>query len=176
MIIKNLEGRLKSIPHGRDRGFVITVEVMATLVVLTMFLSTSLYVMKVCQVQSYFNTVMTSTAAEASRWGGTNTRPFRENVSTTPILVQAQSELNRNAANYNARITGNPARIMSNSDRITIRIDYSLPSPFSASGGPGSSYNRVQSVDGSSTDMYSTLRNMHMQVSVYSIMQPGRLL
>lgn len=150
-------------------GFAVTLEVLATLCMLVVFLNMTLYVLRVMDVQRYMNTVMTSTAAQAARWGGTDTKAYKTNVSSTPLMTTAQQQLNYAAADFNPVITGTPAKITYDSQPITISVRYGLPSVFAT-------MSKVNGVDGRNYDMYSVTRNMSMQVSVSSIMEAGKLL
>lgn len=154
--------------NKEHEGFAITFEVIATLAMFTVFTVFTLYMLRVMNVQRYMNTVMTATAAEASRWGGTNTRAYSVNVSSTPLMVTAQNELNYVASDFNPKIKGTPQKITHDGDLITITVEYSLPPVFG-------SMSKVNSSPGT-YDMYGTVRNMKMKVSVHSIMSPGKLL
>lgn len=151
--------------HG---GFAVTLEVLCTLVMLCVFLNSTLYILRVMDVQRYMNTVMTSTAAQAARWGGANSKAYKDNVSSQSLMSTAQDQLNYVASDFNPVITGNPAKITYNSQPITITIRYGLPSLFST-------MSKVNGV-GSSYDMYNKTRNMSMKVSVNSVMEAGKLL
>lgn len=149
-------------------GFAVTLEVLATLSMICVFVNFILYFLRVMDTQRYMNTVMTSTAAQASRWGGTNTKAYSENISSTPLITTSQQQLNYVAADFNAVITGSPAKITYDSQPITISIRYSLPSVFST-------MSKVNGVGGS-YDMYRDTRDMRMSVTVNSIMEAGNLL
>lgn len=159
----------KSFLNEEHEGFALEFEVIATLFMMTVFIVVILYTTRVMNVQRYMNTVLTSTAATASRWGGTNTNAYRTNVSNTPLLSTAQQQLNYIAGDYNPKISGYPDKISLDSDLITVKITYSLPSIFSTTG-------KVQSVDGSSYDMYNILKDLSMSVQVNSVMNSGKLL
>lgn len=153
--------------HG---GFAVTLEVLATLVMLFTFLVMILYFLRVMDVQRYMNTVMTSTAAQASRWGGVNSKAYRENISTKPLLITAQEQLDSVASDFGATISGTPLdKISYDGERITIKISYHLPEVFST-------MSKVNGVSGNSYDSFSKTKNMSMKVSVSSIMEAGGLL
>lgn len=160
--------KFKEIMNEEHGGFAVTIEVLCTLIMFTTFLNFTLYFLRVMDVQRYMNTVMTSTAAQASRWGGANTKAYRDNISNVPLLVTAQGQLNYVASDFNPVITGTPDKISNNGDKITICINYSLPPVFST----------MSKVNGfsSSYDAYNKTRNMRMQISVNSIMEAGKLL
>ena len=160
--------KIRNTLKEEHNGFAITLEVIATLAMMTVFLVTTLYILRVMNVQRYMNTVLTSTAAQASRWGGVNSKAFRDNISSTPLLVTAQEQLNYVAPDFNAKISGNPSKISYNGETITIRISYGLPPVFdtmSKVNVPTGSYN-----------LYNQTRNMKMSVTVHSIMEAGKLL
>ena len=159
---------LYNILNEEQGGFAITLEVIATLAMMCTFLTTTLYLLRVMNVQRYMNTVMTTTAAEASRWGGGNTRAYRENISSTPLKTTAQQQLYYAARDFNPIITISPDVVRLNSEKITVRIKYSLPPVFST-------MSNVSNITGS-YDMYNKTRNMNMHVSVNSIMESGKLL
>ena len=150
-------------------GFATTLEVIVTLAIMTTFLCLTLYILEVMNVQRYMNTVLTSTAAQAARWGGVNSNAYRNNVSSTPLITSAQNQLNSVASDYGAIITGGPNKITNNNQKITLRISYQLPNAFH-------SISKVTSPDGSQYDMWEKTKNMSMQVSVNSIMEAGKLL
>lgn len=160
--------RLKDELQKEHAGFAVTFEVMITLVSLCVMLNFTLYILRVMDVQRYMNTVMTSTASQASRWGGVNTKPYASNVSSTTLLATAQSQLDYVAVGFNAKITGSPDKITNIGDSITIIINYTLPSVFSTM----SDVN----VSNGSYDMYTQTKTMQMYIDVRSVMEPGRLL
>lgn len=160
--------RLKSQLKQEHGGFAVTLEVLATLVMLFVFLIMILYFLRVMDVQRYMNTVMTSTAAQAARWGGVDSKAYEDNISSTPLLTTAQSQLNLVASDFGAVITGSPDKISYDAQKINIRVSYHLPSVFST-------MSKVNGLD-SSYDAYNATRNMSMQVNVNSIMESGRLL
>lgn len=165
---------MKKLLKEEHSGYIITFEVLATLYMLTMFIVMTLYILRVMNVQRYMNTVMTSTAAEASRWGGVNTKAYSVNVSTTPLLVTAQKELDYLCLDFHAIIKGSPDKIIYDDHDININITYSLPSVL----GPLTfeSMSKVTDLTGDQNDMYNVTRYMHMSVDVKSIMSSGRLL
>lgn len=103
-----IKSKFTSILNEKHSGFAITIEVIVTLAMCCIFLTCTLYILKVMNVQRYMNTVMTSTATQASRWGGVNTKTYRNNVSSTSLINQAQSQLDLIASNFNPKITGSP--------------------------------------------------------------------
>lgn len=148
--------------HG---GFAITLEVMATLVMITIFLSFNLYILRVMNVQRYMNTVLTSTASEASRWGGVNTNAYKLAIGTEESLLgTAQKQLENVAGDFEPEISGEPSSITTNGDKITITIKYHLPDVFSTMSHVGS-YN-----------MYNKTKDHTLTISVNSIMNSGSLL
>lgn len=171
-------------------GFVITFEVMATLFMFCVFTVLTLYILRVMNIQRYMNTVMTSTAAQASRWGGFYTNAYKVNVNGDHLLKIAQDELDAICPEYHAEIIGYIndtvvkashnangswaiSAIENDDDKITVSINYSLPPIFSDEG----KYNKVTSIDGDQFDMYeSGLKDMSMSISVQSIMEAGKLL
>lgn len=164
-----LKHSIDNILVNEHAGFAVTLEVLVTLVMMFTFLIMTLYFLRVMDVQRYMNTVMTSTAAQASRWGGVNSNAYRVNVSTTPLITTAQQQLQYVASDFNPVITGSPNKITYNGQKITIKIKYSLPSVFSTA-------SKVYSPSSGSYDMYTKTRNMSMSVSVNSIMEAGKLL
>ena len=166
---QNLNTKLNNILEEEHAGFAITLEVLATLFMITMFISFTLYFLRVMDVQRFMNTVLTSTAEQASRWGGVNSNAYKNNISNEPLLTTAQTQLNSIASDFNPKISGTPDKINEDGDKITVKITYSLPKIFST-------MSKVNSIDGNSIDTYSTLKNLHMQISVNSIMESGALL
>lgn len=168
--MEKVQFKNKSILNEEHSGFAITLEVIATLVMLCIFLNLTLYILRVMNVQRYMNTVMTATATQASRWGGINSNAYHNNVSSTPLLVSAQYQLTYVANGFNAVIGGSPDKISNNGDKITIWIDYTLPSVFQTSG-----MSKVSGVN-ESHDMYDKTKIMRISVTVNSIMEAGKLL
>lgn len=167
--IKDNFDKCNTIVNEEHAGFAVTLEVLATLCMLFVFLNATLYILRVMDVQRYMNTVMTSTAAQAARWGGADSKAYKDNVSNVPLITTAQQQLNYVAADFSPVISGNPAKITYDSQPITITIRYSLPSVFST-------MSKVNGVNGNSYDMYAKTRDMKMQVSVSSVMEAGKLL
>jgi hypothetical protein len=165
-------GRLKSLLQEEHGGFAITFEVLCTITMMFMFFFLILFVMMVMNGQRYMNTVLTSSAAEAARWGGVDTRPYSVNVGGTKLIDNAQNQLNQVVPEFNAVISGTPAKISTDGELITLRVVYHLP-PFWAGigvvNGPDSSFDFYQSLERSGT-------GLSMEVSVRSIMKAGRLL
>lgn len=161
--------KVKTFLNEEHDGFAFQFEVLATLFMMTVFIVMTLYMLRVMNVQRYMNTVLTSTAATASRWGGVNTNAYLKNVSSTPLLTTSQHQLDIVAADYGAVITGSPSRITYDSQQITVTIYYHLPPVFSTS-------SRVQTIQGTNYNMRNGLNNLHMTVNVNSVMSSGRLL
>lgn len=161
--------KIKKEIASEHAGFAITLEVFATLVMMTIFLTCTLYMLRVMNTQRFMNTVLTSTASEASRWGGVNTTAYHDANPSSPLLLKtAQDELDTIAPAFNSTITGSPGKITNNGDPITITIIYHLPSVFSTMSdvnGPSGSYN-----------MFTETKDMHMSITVNSVMEAGRLL
>lgn len=153
---------------SKHQGFAMTLEVMATLFMITVMINLTLYNMRVMNVQRYFNTILTSTAAQASRWGGTNTKAYKANVSNVDLLTTARQQLIEVAPDYNPSIYGTPEKIRKDSDKITITINYRLPSVFST-------YSKVHSLNGKPVEMYSS-STKSMSISINSVMGSGDLL
>ena len=162
------KNKIKDVLNEDHAGFAITLEVLATIYMLFMFVTFTLYFLRVMDVQRFMNTVMTSTAEQSARWGGVNSNAYKSNISTEPLLITAQRQLNEIAADYNPSISGSPDKIQNDGDEITIKISYGLPPIFST-------MSKVNSLKGS-YDAYEVTRNMSMKISVNSIMESGVLL
>lgn len=157
--MRNMRARLSNEEHD---GFAISLEVLVTLVSITTFITFTLFFLQVMNVQRYMNTVLTSTAIQAAKYGGTDTNAYRINVSNSkPLMTSAQEALNLYASPYNPRISGSPTKITNANQNITIVLTYSLPSPFSQFG------------PGGDATIYNTIKNMRMVVTVESVMDPG---
>lgn len=161
--------KLKDILNEEHSGFAVALEVLATLVMCCVFLCMILYILRVMNVQRYMNTVMTATAAQASRWGGVSTNAYKNNVSTEPLIVTGQNQLNIVARDFGATLYGTPSKIQNDGDKIKITIKYHLPPVFQT-------MSKVSSADGGQYDMYNKTKNMNMSVTVGSIMEAGKLL
>lgn len=159
---------MKRILMEKHQGFAMTLEVLATLFMLTVLINLTLYNIRVMNVQRYFNTILTSTAAQASRWGGTDTNAYRVNVSNENLLSIARRQLVEVAPDYHPSIVGSPDKIRSDSDKITVTIYYKLPSVFSTK-------SKVTAVDGSQVDMFDS-KYKSMTISIGSVMGSGELL
>ena len=165
---KNIKENFNSLINEEHAGFAITLEVMATLFMLFAFISFTLYFLRVMNVQRFMNTVLTSTAEQASRWGGVDSNAYRENVADNSLLNIATHELKEVAPDFNPSINGTPDKISNDGDKITITISYGLPEAFK-------NLSKVTSLE-DQYDMYNVTQSMHMQVSVNSIMEAGVLL
>jgi hypothetical protein len=165
---------MRKVLQEEHAGFAVTFEVLCTLVMMFAFFFLILFAMMVMNGQRFMNTVMTSTAAEAARWGGMDTNAYRVNVGGAKLVDNAQSQLNLIVPEFNATITGSPAKIANDGDLVTVRIVYHLP-PFWR--GIGIVNNPT---NGTNFNMYDSLERggigLSMQVSVTSIMKAGRLL
>ena len=166
----NIKKLLKSRIKEEHKGFLMTLEVLVTLVIMFSFVTMDLYILRVMNIQRFMNTVLTSTAEQASRWGGINSQPYKDNVNGSESLVDvAQKQLTLVAKEYNPKVTGSPNYISKNSDKINISISYSLPSAFST-------YSKVNPNGDDAYNMYEKTSNMNLSVSVNSIMKAGKLL
>lgn len=161
--------KCNDIINEEHAGFAVTLEVLATLSMLVAFLNATLYILRVMDVQRYMNTVLTSTAAQAARWGGTDSKAYKDNVSETSLLDNARQQLKHVVSDFGPFIDGNPPKITYNGQPITITIEYNLPSVFST-------MSKVNGIDGNSYDMYEKTKKMKMQVTVNSVMEAGKLL
>lgn len=150
----------------KHKGYAITFEVICTLLMFITFITMTLYVLRVMNIQRFMNTVMTSAAAQASRWGGNYTKAYAINVGKDPIQAIAQEQLDRIAGDFRPEIVIFPDKISSNNDPIFVEISYELPPIF----GTMSKIN----LPGASYDMYT--KDMKMSIFVRSIMEPGSLL
>lgn len=159
---------MKNVLMAKHQGFAMTLEVLATLFMLTTLINLTLYNIRVMNVQRYFNTILTATAAQASRWGGMDTKAYRANVSNVNLLTIARQQLVEVAPDYSPSIVGNPNRISSDSEKIHVTIYYRLPSVFST-------HSKVTALDGSQAEMYSS-NVKSMSISIGSVMGSGDLL
>lgn len=160
-------------------GFAVTLEVMCTLVMLFAMIIFIVFLMMVMNAQRFMNTIMTSTAVEASRWGGNNTRSYQINTGEPPIQNTAQAHLDAIVPEYNASITVTPERISTPGERVYVTVRYHLPSAWQTigtftGGGAGSSpptnaYNRLENRNG-----YG--QGLTMSVSVCSVTKAGALI
>lgn len=171
--------KTKKILNEQHAGFAVTLEVMCTLVMMFMFIFMIIFFMMVMNVQRFMNTVLTTTAAEASRWGGTETRAYQINVGGTNLIDSAQQMLdnvinydsNGNPTGFFATISGTPNKISHDGDEVLITINYHLPSPWKTLG--------IVSSNSQSTDVYSRMEGtsgMEMSIRVKCIMKSGGLL
>ena len=153
-------------------GFAITLEVLATLFMFTVFMSIILYTIRTMNVQRYMNTILTSTASSVSRWGGYNTQAYKNNVNSTENLLQtAQKQLEVVAplADWGSIITCDTPSITGNNQYITVKISYHLPPVFQ-------DMSKVTALSGDQYDMYNKTNNLSMSISIKSIMKYGNLL
>jgi hypothetical protein len=154
-------------------GYALTLEVIATLAMASMMITLCLFTVRVMNVQRYMNTVMTSTAADAARWGGNFTKAYRMNVSDVSLQDTALQQLKYVAPDFFVQeddgISVTPDVIQSDDASIVVTVNYSLPGVFDT-------MSRVNSVSGKSVNLYTKLQRMQMRVKVYSIMNGGKLL
>lgn len=161
---------MKKLLQEEHSGFAITFEVLITVTMIFTFFFLILFVLMVMNGQRFMNTVLTSTAAEASRWGGVKTAAYASNVGGADIITSAQSQLNSIIPEFFPQIKGTPNKILNDGDNITITISYKIPSAFS-------SFGTVARSTGGSYNMYSDLSSRQtMSIKVKSIMKAGRLL
>ena len=166
--------KLKEILNEEHNGFAITFEVLCTLFMIFTMFFLILFVLMVMNGQRFMNTVLTTTAAEAARWGGMNSRAYTVNVGGNNLRTEAQNQLNSVVPEFGAIINGSPNYITTDGQQITVYIQYQLPSPWHVIGrvnGAGQGYS-------GGYDMYSALssRPLGMTIRVNSIMKSGRLL
>lgn len=160
----NIKEKTKNVMKESQSGFAITIEVMVSLLTVTLIMLNTTYLLTAMNTQRYMNTVLTSTAAEASRWGGVDTKAYRANVSDTSIISRAQSNMSDIPVGYCPRISGTPKTISDNSEIITITIDYNLPGIFEMSGNKTSYESGCPGA------------KMQMKVNINSVMEAGKLL
>ena len=163
--LKQTQNELKS-DHA---GFAMTIEVLCTLVIMWTFLTLSLYTLRVMNTQRYMNTVLTSTAIEASRFGGGDTQAFRQTVSNQSLSSYFNNMIKNVAPDFNTSISVTPDRITSDNEMITVTLSYQLPSVFSTMG-------VVNSKDGSSYNIYNDTKTQQISVTIISSMKVGDLL
>lgn len=164
--------KFKEIARQEHGGFATTLEFLLSLVLITMFVTMNLYIVRVMNTQRFMNTVLTSTAAQASRWGGVDTEAYKLNVSSVGLIKNAQNQLNKIAPGYGGsadgncpKIWGTPNKIAKNGDTITLTIRYKLPSVFNTMSRVGT-YDMSSGIGG----------YLYMTVEVRSIMGAGKLL
>jgi len=164
---------MKKLLNEEHQGFAITLEVMAALFMFTMFTTVILYTIRVMNTDRYMNTILTSTAASASRWGGTNTAAYARNVNSTQnLLTLANQQLAIVAPDYHAQITGGPGTISYDNQLITLTLTYYLPPIFGDTGGMG----RVTSLNSTTSPWQQLMGPRSRSISVKSIMNSGILL
>jgi len=153
--------------QSEHAGFAITLEVLCTLVMMFTMLFLVLFLIMVMNAQRFMNTVLTTTAAEASRWGGVPSRAYELNVGGTPLLTSSQQKLNATVPEYHAVITGYPNSITYNGQPVTVTVTYHIPTLWNF--GKVHIGNAVANVD-------NTVRNLSMTVRVASNMGAGGLI
>jgi hypothetical protein len=168
----DIKSKIRRKTRDKHGGFVITFEVIMTLVMVTTILTATLYLVKVMSAQRYMNTVLTSTTELVARWGGTDTRPYAENVSSTPIMTTAQEQLNDIAPDYSPVITCTPSKITTYSQNVSCTITYRIPTAWNNPLEDG--HSKVCGVD-SCTDLDNG-NPLNMQAFARTTMNPGLLL
>ena len=165
-----MNNKFTNLLNEEHNGFATTLEVMLTLVVIVMFLTLNLFILKVMNVQRFMNTVLTTTAAEGSRWGGLETNIYRENSrSEITLLEQANQNLESYFKDdlyeiYQPKLSGT-SKI--NDDRqVTVTINYYIPAPFID----------LINWNGDNNNKAVLGNEREMSVTVTSIVEPGILL
>lgn len=151
----------------KHKGFAATLEVMVTMAMLMMFMLVTVYTVRITNAQRYMNTVITSTAASAARWGGVNSNAFKKNVgSGMDGITLAKQQLGSLVNEYNIKFTKSADTITTDDGAITVGITYELPYI-------GELRNVENGLDKTSG---ISRTKMSMSVTVYSVMEKGKLL
>lgn len=158
--------------HG---GFAMTVEVIATMALISVFVSLTLFILQAMNAQRYMNTVVASTATQAARYGGVNTTAYKASTEDTKSLLQdAKTQVDSILPNsvWHFTITGSPDKITNTNSWIEIKATYTLPNPFG-------SISKVTDTDNSQIDLMDSsflggTRSITMKVR--SLVKAGDLL
>lgn len=77
-------------------GFIITMEVLATITVMTLLMMGNFYVLQAMDRQKYMYNALISAVSQASRWGGTNTTMYKTfNKNGMDIEANMKAEIKR---------------------------------------------------------------------------------
>lgn len=155
---------MKKLMNDEHSGFAVTLEVICTLVIVTMFVIMTTYILGVMNVQRYMNTAMTSAAAEASRWGGNYTDAYKKNSSQSDsISVCTYNQLKDLPFVSDVSVSITPISISYDLQPITVTVSYRYANTFASVGRVGA------------TNMFDSNKKT-ISVTVYSIMKSGDLL
>lgn len=176
----NIKDRIVNQLQEEHGGFAITFEVICTMAMLTTMIFLTLFLLMTMNAQRYMHTVLTTTASEASRWGGNNTRAYQLNVDSSKTIQQnAQENLQRVVSQFNPVIRVTPEKISVDGEEITVELRYSIWEAFKSFGTVQSpTLSGWGSYDlGSASGVGGTLGGeMRMSINVSSIMKVGTLL
>lgn len=168
--------RTRQFLNKKRKGYAIAFEVMITLVLITLYIQVTLYSLVMLNAERYMNSVLTSTAIQTAKWGGTHTNAYlvnqvggvSGNMGTT-IQDNANALLAREGYDrmFGASILAGPKCIDENNDQITVTLRYKMPrfTVFSMRFVQG---DQGYSQMGGDTMTYS--------IKMHSIMRPGKLL
>lgn len=119
----------------KHSGFVISLEVMLSLLIFTQFSNYTMYVMRIMNAERYISTILTSTASQAARWGGNNTKAFKNNSGNSGLTIQniAQKQLDTQVSGFGATVSVTPETISgdtSPNNIVTVQVSYTYPSAW----------------------------------------------
>lgn len=183
---KRRQEKLLELLNQEHGGFAITFEVICTLTMMTTMIFLVIFLMMTMNAQRFMHTVLTTTAAEASRWGGYNTYAYHLNVngrtdySGENLVQTANKMLISVVPQFNPVLTCDTPKISHNGQKITVEIRYSIWDAFKSIGTVNSpSLNsgwRTLDLGTASGSGGSLGGEMHMKIGVYSTMKAGSLL
>ena len=116
----------KKVFRKKVKGFAFTLEVIMSLALLAFILNVSTYSMYALNAQRYMDTILTSTAIQAAKWGGTNNSVTQIN-GVPDIIQEANRNLESYAPDFNAKMSGTPKAVSANNNKVTITLDFDYP-------------------------------------------------
>ena len=158
----------------KHSGFIVSLEVMLSIVIFTQFMNFTMYIMRVMNAERYISTILTSTASQAARWGGNYTKAFKENTGNGTRTIQqiAQQQLNEQAPGFNAIVRVTPDTIDKRNNEVSVNITYRYPSPWNFQ-------QKIQSVESGEHDFSTGITDGSVRsksIKMPSVMKDGKLL
>lgn len=115
----------------KRKGYMITLEVAVTILTLSLFIQATTYILLTLNTQRYVDTVLTTTAIQTSKWGGTNSNAYFANGMDYDVVANAQRELDRNLdPKFKAKITASPSKVTTSNNKVVCTISWTYPGIF----------------------------------------------
>lgn len=121
---------MKKFFNRERKGYAITFEVLITIVLMTMFLNATTWVLTTINTQRFINTTLISTAVSIAKWGGTNSKAYAVNGVSEDLIKTSQTYLNKYAPSFNVKIKGEPKVITPSNNEVSCSVEWTYPKIF----------------------------------------------